>query len=78
MSKSQINLPADVNKKYASVCAVPGGFLATAEVLDRADSIVRDEEGFVAAVEAVRVLVVAAVEAAAPVFGAGARISADV
>lgn len=52
--------------------------MATAEVLDRADSIVRVEEGFVAAVEAVRVLVVAAVEAAAPVFGAGARISADV
>lgn len=53
--------------------------MAIAEVLARADSIVRpDEEGFVAAAEAVRVLVVAAVEAAAPVFGKGARVSADV
>lgn len=61
------------------VCVVPSGFLAIAEVLDRADSIVRaDEEGFVAAAEAVRVLVVAAVEAAAPLFGTGARVSADV
>lgn len=78
VSKSQINLPSDVNKKSVGMCAVPRDFLAIAEVLVRADSIVRDEAGFVAAVEAVRVLVVAAVEAAAPVFGAGARVSADV
>lgn len=61
------------------MCAVPRGFLAIAEMLDRTDSNVRaDEEGFVAAAEAVRVLVVVAVEAAAPVFGTGARVSADV
>lgn len=36
------------------VCVVPRGFLATAEALDRADSIVRaNEEGFIAAVEAI-------------------------
>lgn len=52
--------------------------MAIEEALDRADSIVRaNEEGFVAAVVAVRVLV-AAVEAAAPVFGTGDRVSADV
>lgn len=64
------------------MCAVPGvllAALAALATLDRAGGAARaGARGFGAAAEAVRALVVAAVETAAPVFGTGARVSADV